>query len=1545
MAATHSPSFIVGEGTLVIQCAQRLLDAGFDIRGIVTRERSVAQWAGGAGIDVLDPSEPWADQLRAEPFDYLFSIVNLEMLPGDLVGMARRMAINFHDGPLPRYAGINATSWALLARETDYAVTWHEMVAEADRGRILVQRPFAIAPDDTAFSLNAKCFDAGMESFGELVDALVAGTLEPTPQDFSRRSYFGKFMRPDAASALDLTSTPEDLAAFVAAHDFGQGYANPLGLAAVVAAGRVLYVGGAEPCGERSGKPAGTIVAAEPRGLRVATSGDDVRLVDLRCHLGSELDPAVLSSWGIRAGVALESIDRDAATALVKRTAKHEPAWGAVLAALTPAELPGEGAGDGVGAAVSALGAASLADAVATIAAFVGRVSGHDTVSLALELGAHRHDAAPAAPLFGVRVPVTLDVAPASSAAEALAGARAAVELAVARGPIRTDLYLRQPGLGAIARDLSGLTLPIVVRDGDTTDSLPGGVAVVFSFDASTGDARWSYDRARLSDTSAAALARQLTTFAASLPAAARLGDASLLDAAEREAVLAHSRGPALPYDRAGTIGSMFAAKAASTPAARALTFSGKSLTYAEVDAAVNRLARHLRAAGVRPDSLVGVFMERSADLVIAALAVMRAGGAYVPLDPDYPAERVAFMVEDAGVGVVLTQERVRARVPGGAAAIISIDGDAAAIERHSDGPLEERARPDSLAYVIYTSGSTGKPKGVMVEHRNAANFFAGMDERLGHTPESAPGVWLAVTSLNFDISVLELFWSLTRGFEVVVFSEDRTARGFVPRHPGRRMEFGAFYFSSDESEGLVDKYQLLIEGARFADRNGFNSVWTPERHFHAFGGLFPNPAVTSAALATITQNVQLRAGSCVTPLHSVIRVAEDWSVVDNLSKGRVGLSVAAGWQPNDFVIRPDAFADRRNQMFRDIETLRKFWRGESVPFPDGEGRPVEVRIMPRPYSKELPIWVTAAGNPATFREAGECGANLLTHLLGQTLEELAEKIAIYREARAKAGWPGRGIVSLMLHTYVGTSDEEARATVREPMKSYLRSAVGLVKAAAWSFPTFKKTTTMEDGSFSIDHLSEDDMDAVLDHAFERYYDTAGLFGTVDTCVEFVDKLKGLDVDEIPALIDFGIPTPTVLAALPRLADVLRLSNQFVGVHGSETDFSIPALIRRHGVTHFQCTPSMASMLLIDDEVRAALGSLRKFLVGGEALPAATARELEKLVGGDVINMYGPTETTVWSATHAVRATDEVVPIGTPIANTTTLVLDRLGGLLPAGAMGELCIGGDGVVRGYLNRPELTAERFVKDPFSSDPSARFYRTGDLARVRPDGVLEFHGRLDHQVKVRGYRIELGEIEARLTEHPSVRTAAVIVREDTPGDKRIVAYIVAGGPTPEVDALRAHIAETLPDYMVPAAFVTLDRMPETPNRKIDRNALPAPEATKAPAARKQFTAPSSKLEETIADIWCEVLAVPRVGTQDNFFDLGGHSLLTIQVHGRLKQILDRPLSLVDLFRYPTVAALARHLDDGGEAAEQALAGAAERAAGRRDAMAKRRAMRVR
>ncbi len=386
-----------------------------------------------------------------------------------------------------------------------------------------------------------------------------------------------------------------------------------------------------------------------------------------------------------------------------------------------------------------------------------------------------------------------------------------------------------------------------------------------------------------------------------------------------------------------------------------------------------------------------------------------------------------------------------------------------------------------------------------------------------------------------------------------------------------------------------------------------------------------------------------------------------------------------------------------------------------------------------------------------------------------------------------------------------------------------------------------------------------------------------------------------------------------------------------VVVHGDEGVQAIPDAIQNYGVTHMQCTPSLAQMIAVRPEGLASFASLKKLLLGGEALPLAFARRLRQVFHGEFFNMYGPTETTIWSTTATIEQDPAGISIGKPIQNTQVYVLDSALQPTRNGDVGDLFIGGEGAVRGYWHRPDLTAERFLDDPFV--PGNRIYRTGDIARFLPDGNLEFLGRADFQVKLRGYRIEIGEIETVLETQTGVAQAVVVAREFTSEgrfeDKRLVAYVVPKpGTRLSIGALRAALAATLPEYMVPSHIVVLDSFPLTANGKIDRNALPRP-ASDEPELISEI--PGSELERKIAQVWKEALGVEHVGLHKNFFDLGAHSLMVAEVHIQLQQLLGQEISLVDLFQFPTVSALAAHLD-GQESAPQTATRAERRLAAR-------------
>jgi amino acid adenylation domain-containing protein len=608
---------------------------------------------------------------------------------------------------------------------------------------------------------------------------------------------------------------------------------------------------------------------------------------------------------------------------------------------------------------------------------------------------------------------------------------------------------------------------------------------------------------------------------------------ADSLTAAERKRLLEWNRSDA-EFDPEQRVHDLLDAQALRTPGKTAVICRDRSLTYAGLHQRADQLARRLQQLGVGPETIVAISMRRSLEMMVALLAVLKAGGAYLPLDPAFPADRVAFMLNDSGARVVLTQHDLRERFADSGATVLSVDEagpDDGAIEAET---LTQAQPASSLAYLMYTSGSTGTPKGVMVEHGNVVNFFAAMDRVIG----TEDGVWLAVTSISFDISVLELLWTLSRGFMVVL-------------------------------------------------------------------------------------------------------------------------------------------------------------------------------------------------------------------------------------------------------------------------------------------------QTAEDGL------------------------------------------------------------------------------------GAAGDYSIAEQIRRHCVTHFQCTPTLAKALIRSPEALSAMKQLEKLFLGGEALPLALANQLGESIGAEIFNMYGPTETTVWSTTHRLSRSAAAIPIGRPVANTRVFIVDEEGMLAPIGAVGELYIGGAGVTRGYWRRPDLTAKRFVENKFEPEPRGRLYRTGDLVRYRDDGELEFIGRTDQQVKIRGFRIELGEIETVLGAHPAVHEAVVVARRDQADNPLLAAYVVAKpGLSVSQHELKSYARQKLPEYMVPSFVGFLSAMPLTPNGKTDREALPNPNFDAAGESGAPRRA-STEFEGIIAELWRDALALDAVGLQVNLFDLGANSLSVAEVATSLRQKLKREIPLTDFFAHPTIAALAAHL----------------------------------
>ena len=930
--STVFSSVLIGSESLLVGCGEVLLDHGFPIAMVVTDNREIAQWANAHNLPVADLDSSLPAKLAGIRFEWLFSIANLRLIPETVLSHAANGAINFHDGPLPAYAGVNAPVWALLNGEAKHGITWHLIEKGIDTGDILEQRLFDIDAGETAYSLNAKCYAAGLDSFTQLVEGIQSGLPARRAQDTAARSYFARDARPEADGMLALRRAASDLAAQVCALDHAS-YWNPL-CCAKFAVGSQIYLVGHASLVEGLAQTPGLILDADAESVTVSTGDGVLRLTGLATSEGDAIDGAAHFAPGQSLDM-FDSAQWDEITAVKASLVKSEARWRTRLATVEPLELPfvghttpanivsrsltlpAECSLDQCLAALAHVAAASAGVAQADIA-----YRSAETFALMRKAPGHVSDWLP----LTVRVNQT-----ANEIADALA--------LITRHPgYSPDLIARDPTLTPLRTPDLGIAL-------NEAGIIPGTAITIALNDGKPAEVY--FDTARITPEFADLLCHRLEATLEALATSAQV--LPMLSEQERQRLLHDWNDTATAYDHRATIHDLIAQQAVATPDATALVFENTGISYEELDRRANQMAHVLRDMGLTRGAPVGLCLRRSAEMVIAALAILKAGGAYVPLDPGYPQDRLDHYLRDSGAGIVVTHSDLASILPQTGAKMLMIDHDTQIANAPQTAP-EISATAQDLAYLIYTSGSTGTPKGVMVSHRNVANFFAEMDQRIGSapgetpgkTPGKIPGTWLAVTSMAFDISVLELFYTLARGYKVVLSGDEDRAlvSGDVVAVSDKKIDFSLFYWGNDDGAG-PKKYELLLEGAKFADAHGFNAVWTPERHFHAFGGPYPNPSVTGAAVAAVTKNISVRAGSCVAPLHHPARIAEEWAVIDNLTNGRAGLAIASGWQPDDFVLRPQNTPPaNKAAMFEAIDQLRKLWRGEPVAFPKADGTP-----------------------------------------------------------------------------------------------------------------------------------------------------------------------------------------------------------------------------------------------------------------------------------------------------------------------------------------------------------------------------------------------------------------------------------------------------------------------------------------------------------------------------------------------------------------------------------------------------------------------------
>ncbi|MFF8322863.1 amino acid adenylation domain-containing protein [Streptomyces bobili] len=777
MTAEPFSCVVIGEETLLVECTRLLVARGHTVAAVVSPSAELLDWAEGEGLPAVPFGADLAERLTPLRFDYLFSIANLRMLPEEVLALPTRLPVNFHDGPLPRHAGLFATSWAILDGDKQHGVTWHVMNLEADTGDVLKRRAVPVDPAATVHDLDVACFEAGVESFAELVDELAGGTATRTPQDLGLRTYHGRYDALPRGGVFDWRQPAAALDALVRATAFGRRR-NDFGTALLARGDDLLAVRAVEVTDRPSTAEPGTVVDAGPDALTVATGDRDVRLTDLAALSGERLAPLALAR---ELGGRFPHLP-DAAVAELTEAARaghrQERRWLRALRSLRPVFPPRFGPLDPVARpagpvplpeALRERGTEPERPALAAVLAFLARLTRGDERHVAVSVPRAVSPAASRilAPDVPLQAPEGLLDLPLSGLTElvgtALDGLRD-------RPPYRRDLPLRHPDLTGAAR--TGLPVAVVLPGGAEPGDRPLTVRIgaegAVGFHAGAGltadHERW--------------LAGHFAAFLDALAADPHrpLGTADLLAPEERELLLGRWNDTDEEYPRQETVTRLVTDIACAAPDVTAVRFEDRSLGYGELDEAADRLARHLAGLGAGPGTVVGVYLERSPELLVSLLAVLRTGAAYVPIDPIYPPARIGHMLQDSGARLVVTDETL-----GGTLAefpVTPVPVSTALTTGPPAAPLD-RSDPDTPAYVIYTSGSTGLPKGVQVGHRALVNFLWTMARRPGFDCRDS---LLALTTVCFDIAGLELYLPLVRGGTVEIVSAVEAADGVALR-------------------------------------------------------------------------------------------------------------------------------------------------------------------------------------------------------------------------------------------------------------------------------------------------------------------------------------------------------------------------------------------------------------------------------------------------------------------------------------------------------------------------------------------------------------------------------------------------------------------------------------------------------------------------------------------------------------------------------------------------------------------------------------------
>jgi methionyl-tRNA formyltransferase len=824
---------LLGEQSLVIQCGERLISKGWEVKCVVSEDSAIDDWCVQKNIPHLDNYEELQSDYSEKSVDYIFSITNLKLLPDWLLNIGRR-AINFHDGPLPRYAGLNVPIWAILNDEPEHGITWHEMTSDVDAGQILAQQLFPIVPGETALSINAKCYQTALESFDKLVDELIDGSNQPKTQSQHDRSYFGLVKRPEAAGLIDWTKSAADIDRLVRALDYGN-YANPLVTIKLELGGELFVVKKTTVVNATTSEPTGQIIEHNEDSIQVACGQGIIALSNLYSLTGENI-PCIISllkSHNLANGSQLinwSDSQRQVLSTRVKDVCRYESYWVNRLLNAESVNVPyakklstsdaGTLQRTPLALPASVLSAdlfhtAPLEFNIAILTALLSRLNSKTNFTFSVL----SNEDASFKEYFSDYLPLEVNVDEKENFPVLFSSVQESFTVFSKAGTLLSDIWLREPalkghtGLGQFSVKLAIVdSIDLLGTNAELKAACETSELLVF-LEKNGQKIELCYRDAVIDSAGIKQFTDQFLVIATEAASGKQqaIKDINILSEQDISSITRWNSTEA-SYNESLCLHQLIETQAETHPEAAALAFDDEEINYQTLNSRANQVARFLLERGAKEGGLIGVMMDRSIDMVVTLVAIHKLGCAYVPLDPVYPADRLRYMVEDSKLSVLVTESRHATKLGELNAQVIIHDELETVIKTYPVDNLEQAIESASLAYVIYTSGSTGKPKGVMVEHQNVVNFFVGMDAVIG----TEKGTWLAVTSISFDISVLEIFWTLSRGFKVVIY-QDKQAPAEFSENENKAVDLGldySFFYWNVADEGGLDqpnKYKLLL--------------------------------------------------------------------------------------------------------------------------------------------------------------------------------------------------------------------------------------------------------------------------------------------------------------------------------------------------------------------------------------------------------------------------------------------------------------------------------------------------------------------------------------------------------------------------------------------------------------------------------------------------------------------------------------------------------------------------------------------------------------